>query len=191
MYSKLRLITIGSNIEEVPLINLSANVFVFRDFWLTYSGGTDRTGERCFTISISNDFTQMNNPPARIHDYNSHSSSSTGFFPSDPSIRSTVAFPSLENSDHVVVLFSIDFPSNSKGDASFYHKPHDYSHDWDDIHDHLRDVPWENVFKLGTFLLLLNFVGESMSKLMYVSLIVNIRLRLSHLHGFQLLLLLP
>ena len=111
MYSKLTLITIGSNIEEVPLINLSANVFVFRDFWLTYSGGTDRTGERCFTISISNDFTQMNNPPARIHDYNSHSSSSTGFFPSDPSIRSTVAFPSLENSDQVFVFVSIDFPS--------------------------------------------------------------------------------
>ena len=36
-----------SNIDEVLLINLSANVFVFRDFnvhhndWLTYSGETD------------------------------------------------------------------------------------------------------------------------------------------------------
>ena len=39
--------SISSNIYEVFLINLSANVFVFRDFkvhhkdWLTYFGGTD------------------------------------------------------------------------------------------------------------------------------------------------------
>ena len=42
---------ISSNIDEVFLINPSANVFVFGDFnihqkdWLTYSGGTDRPGE--------------------------------------------------------------------------------------------------------------------------------------------------
>ena len=41
----------SSNINEVFLINPSANVFVFGDFnihqkdWLTYSGGTDRPGE--------------------------------------------------------------------------------------------------------------------------------------------------
>ena len=51
-------------------------------------------------------------------------------------------------------------PSNPKGDAPFYHKPHDYSHDdWDDIHDHLRDVPWENVFKLGIFSAATEFRG--------------------------------
>ena len=43
--------SISSNIDETLSINLSANVFVFRDFnvhhkdWLTYSGGTDRSGE--------------------------------------------------------------------------------------------------------------------------------------------------
>ena len=43
--------SITSNIDEVLSINLSANVFVFGDFkvhhkdWLTYSGGTDRSGE--------------------------------------------------------------------------------------------------------------------------------------------------
>ena len=27
---------------------------------------------------------------------------------------------------------------------------YDYSHvDWDGLHDHLRDVTWENIFKLG------------------------------------------
>ena len=43
--------SISSNIDEALSINPSANVFVFGDFnvhhkdWLTYSGGTDRSGE--------------------------------------------------------------------------------------------------------------------------------------------------
>ena len=43
--------SVSSNIDEVPSINPSANVFIFGDFnvhhkdWLTYSGGTDRPGE--------------------------------------------------------------------------------------------------------------------------------------------------
>ena len=46
--------SISSNIDEVLLINPSANVFVFGDFnvhhknWLTYSSGTDRPGELCY-----------------------------------------------------------------------------------------------------------------------------------------------
>ena len=51
-----------------------------------------------------------------------------------------MAFPSLGNSDHVVVSVSIGFPSNSQWDAPF-----DYSRaDWKGLHDHLRDVPWED-----------------------------------------------
>ena len=34
----------------------------------------------------------------------------------------------------------------------FYCIADDYSHaDWDGLHDHLRDVPWEDLFKLGLF----------------------------------------
>ena len=39
---------------------------------------------------------------------------------SDSSICSTVTFPPLGNSDHVVVSVSIDFPSNSQWDALFH-----------------------------------------------------------------------
>ena len=61
-----------------------------------------------------------------------------------------MGFPSLGNSDHVVVSVSIDFPSNSQQDALFHRIAYDYSHaDWDGLHDHLRDVPWEDIFKLG------------------------------------------
>ena len=42
------------------------------------------------------------------------------FVSSDASICSTMAFPPLGNSDHILVSVSIDFPSNSQRDAPFY-----------------------------------------------------------------------
>ena len=106
-----------SNIDEVLLINPSANAFVFGDFnihhkdWLTYSGGTDRPGELCYNFSISNELTQMVNFPTRIPDCNSHSPALLDLFiSSDASIYPTMAFPPSENFDHVVFSVSIDFP---------------------------------------------------------------------------------
>ena len=61
---------------------------------------------------------------------------------------STMAFPLLGNSDHVVNLVSIDFPANSKWDVSFHHIVYDYCcADWDGLYNHLRDFPWEDIFK--------------------------------------------
>ena len=61
-----------------------------------------------------------------------------------------MAFSPLGNSDHVVVLVSIDFPSNSHWDVPFHHIACDYSHaDWDSLCDRLRDVPWEVIFKFS------------------------------------------
>ena len=72
------------------------------------------------------------------------------FLFSDASICSTKAFPPLGKSDHVVVSVSIDFPSYSQRDAPFHHIAYDYSRaDWDGLRDHLRDVPWEDIFKLS------------------------------------------
>ena len=48
-------------------------------------------------------------------------------FSSNPSICATVTFPPLGNFDHVVVSVSIDFPSNSKGDAPYHRAANDYS----------------------------------------------------------------
>ena len=73
-----------------------------------------------------------------------------------------MAFPPLGNSDHVVVSVSIDFPINLKRDAPFHLIAYGYSRaDWGGLQDHLKDVPWEDVFKP------------------------------IHLRGFQLLVLLP
>ena len=61
-----------------------------------------------------------------------------------------MAFPPLEivitlgNSDF------LDFPTNSIWDALFHRITYGYfSADWDGLCDHLRDVPWENIFKLS------------------------------------------
>ena len=71
------------------------------------------------------------------------------FISSDTSICSAMVFPPLGNSDHVVVSVSIDFSTNSQEDAPFHRIAYDYSlADWDGLCDHLRDVPWENIFKL-------------------------------------------
>ena len=124
-------------------------MFVFGDFnvhhkdWLTYSGGTDGSGELCYNFPISKDLTQMVNFPTWIPDCDSHSPALLDLFLlSDASICSTMAFPPLRNSDHVVVSVSIDFSSNSQRDALFHCIAYDYSRaDWDSLHDHLRDVP--------------------------------------------------
>ena len=61
-----------------------------------------------------------------------------------------MAFPPLENSDHVVVSVLIDFPINSKQDAPVHYIAYDYSRtDWDGVHDYFRDVQWEEIFRLS------------------------------------------
>ena len=111
--------------------------------WLIYSGGTDTSGELCYNFSISNDLIQMVNFPTRIPDCDSHSPALLDLFiSSDTSICSTMAFPALGNSNHVVVSVPINFPLNSQWNAPFHHTAYDYSRaDWDGLHDHLRDSP--------------------------------------------------
>ena len=149
--------SISSNIDEILLRNPSANVFVFGDFnihhkdWLTYSGRTDRAGELCYNFSISSDLAQMVNFPTQIPDCDSHSPALLDLFiSSDTGICSAMTFHPLGNYDHVVVSVSMDFPINSKQDAPFHRIAYDYScADWDGLRDHLRDVPWEDIFKLS------------------------------------------
>ena len=94
---------------------------------------------------------KMVNFPTQILDCDSDSPALLDLFiSSDASICFTMAFPPLGNSDYVVVSVSIDFPSNSKWDAPFHHIAYDYSPaHWDALCDHLRDVPWEDIFKVS------------------------------------------
>ena len=73
------------------------------------------------SVINSNNLTQMVNFLIWIPDCDSQSLALLlSFFSSDVSICSTMAFPPLENSDHVVVLVSIDFQSNSQRNAPFH-----------------------------------------------------------------------
>ena len=157
--------SISSNIDEVLSIKLSANVFVCGVFsvhqkdWLTYSGDTNRPGEFCYNFSISNDLTQMVNFPSWIPDCDSHHPALLDLLlSSDANISSTMAFPPLGKSDHVVFSVSIDFWSNSKPDVLFHHIAFDCSCvDWDGLYDHMRNAPWENIFKISASGAAINF----------------------------------
>ena len=149
--------SISSKIDEVLLISSSPNVFVFGDFnihhkdWVTYSDGNDQPGELCYNFSILDDLTQMLNFPIRIPDCGSPSPGLLDLFITfDTSICSTMAFSPLRNSNHVVVSVSIDFRSNSQRDTAFHCIAYDCSFaDWNGLCDHLREVPWEDIVKLG------------------------------------------
>ena len=135
--------------------------------WLTYCDGANRPGELCYNISISNDLTQM---------VNSYSTFLVLLFWIylflDASICSTMAFPLLGNSDHLVVSVSIDFPSNSKRDSPFHRIAYDYSPADRDSFVIIREM-FHGRISLNSVLLLLlvNFVSGCRLKLMYISLI--------------------
>ena len=101
----------------------------------------------------------MVNFPTWIPDCDSHNPALLDLFlSSDASICSTTTFSPLGNSDHVVVLVSMDFLSNSQQGALFHCITYDYSRaDWDGLCDHLGDVPWEDIFKACVCYFLSNF----------------------------------
>ena len=93
----------------------------------------------------------MVNFPTQILDCDSHSPALHLFISSDACICSMMAFPAVGNFDHVIVSVSIDFPSNSQWSALFHCIAYDYCcADWDILCDHLRDGPWQDIFKFAT-----------------------------------------
>ena len=124
----------------------------------------------------------MVNFPTWIPDCDSHSSALLDLFLSSDASICSMAFPLLENSDHVLVSVSIDFPSNTKQDALFCYIAYDYSH----AHWYSFLIIWEMFhgkisFSSVLLLLLVNFVSGFRLESMYISLIISINL--PHLHG--------
>ena len=70
------------------------------------------------------------------------------FISFEPNICFKIAFPPFGNSDRVVVSVSIYFRSISE-DAAFHRTAYDCScADWDGLCDHLKDVLWDDNFKV-------------------------------------------
>ena len=89
----------------------------------------------------------MVNFPTRIPDCGANSPALLDLFLSSDT---TMAFLPLGNSDHVVVSVSTDFPSYSQQESPFHHIAYNYPPaDWDGLCDPLRDLPWEDIFKLS------------------------------------------
>ena len=70
------------------------------------------------------------------------------FISPDASICFTMAFPTLGSSDHVVVSVSVDFKLK-KGCHISWHSLWLFSYWLDCLRDHLRDILWVDIFKLG------------------------------------------
>ena len=87
-----------------------------------------------------------------------------------------MTLPPFENSDHVVVSVSIEFPTNWNLDVPFHWIAHDYSHaDWDCLVI-IREMFHVRISINSVLLLLLmNFVNGFRLELMYTSLIVSVR----------------
>ena len=103
-----------------------------------------------------------------------------------------MAFSPSGNSDHVVVSVSIDFPSYSQRDAPFHCVVYYFSRaNKDNLHNHSRDNLRENIFKLSASVAASEFSERVQIAInLYIPLIDSIRSSLTHLHGFQLLVML-
>ena len=133
----------------------------------------------------------MVNMPTRIPDCESHSPAVWNLFiSSDTCVCSTMGFPPLGNSDHVVVSVSIDFPSNSQ--PCFIAQLMTILVLIGMVFVIILEILHGRIsLSLLLLLLLVNFVGRLKLELLYISLIENIRSSLTYLHCFQLLVLLP
>ena len=107
-----------SNTDEVLSINPSANVFVLGDFnihhkgWLTYSGGTYRSGVNSVIIfynffTISNYFTQLVNFPTWIPDCDSHRPALLDLFCSSDAIICSIQWLSFHWEILIILLSQI------------------------------------------------------------------------------------
>ena len=148
--------SISSHINEVLSINPSANVFVFGDFnihhkdWLTYSGGTNRSGELCHNflsqITLLRWLTFLLGSQTMILTV-------LLFWVSFFLLTLVFLLQRLSFHWEILIMVLSQFPSTfhhiHNGTPRFHHIAYDYSRaDWDGLHDHLRDVPWEDIFKL-------------------------------------------
>ena len=102
-----------------------------------------------------------------------------------------VSYSISSNIDEVVSVF-IDFTINSKQNAQFYRRDDNYScGDWDGLCDHIRDTLLEDIFKLSASATPSESCEWVQVRIDVYILIISIRSKLTHLHGFQQLVLLP
>ena len=130
--------SISSNMDEVFSINPSA-VFVFGDL-------VNWSGELCYNFLSQMTLLRWLTFLLRFHTV---ILIVLLFWISIFLLRWVFVLQSL--SLHLEILLSLHWLSiKFKRDASLYCIAYDYScADWDGLHNHLGDVPWDDIFKLG------------------------------------------
>ena len=111
-------------------------MFAFGDFnihykdWLAYSVGTDRPSELCYSFSTPNNLIQIVKVATAIPDHDSHSPALLGFF-FFFSFLTLIFVPQWLSLHWKILIMQL-----SRADS-------------DGFRDHLRDVPWEDIRRLG------------------------------------------
>ena len=146
---------VSSNIDKALILQPSANIMVCGDFnahnteWLGHSHTTDVAGVFCQEFALAQDLTQIVDFPTRIPDRDDHQPYLLDLFLcSNPDSCTVASHPPLGRSDHMVVSVDVKFVVKSTNEHPYHRTVYSYSKaDWDGLRDHLRDVPWLDIFK--------------------------------------------
>ena len=98
---------------------------------------------------MAQDLTQIVDFPTRIHDRNDRQPYLLDLFLcSNPDSCTVASHPPLGESDHMVVSVDVKFVVKSTNEHPYHSTIYLYNKvDWDGLSDHLRDVPWLDIFK--------------------------------------------
>ena len=146
---------VSSNIDKALIHQPSANIMVCGDFnahnteWLSHSRAIDVAGVSCFEFALAHDITQIVDFPTRIPDRDDHQPYLLDLFLcSIPDLCTVISHPPLGKSDHMVVGVDVNFVVKSANEHPYHRTVYSYCKaDWDGLRDHLRDVPWLDIFK--------------------------------------------
>ena len=149
---------VSSNIDKALILLPPANIMVCGDFnahnteWLGHSHTTDAAGVFCQEFALAQDLTQIVDFPTRIPDRVDHQPYLLDLFLcSNPDSCTVTSHPPLGRSDHIVVSVDVKFVVKSTNEHPYHRTVYSYSKaDWDGLRDHLRDVPWSDIFSHDT-----------------------------------------
>ena len=149
---------VSSNIDKALILHPSANIMVCGDFnahnteWLGHSHTTDVAGVFCQEFALAQDLTQIVDFPTQIPDCLDHQPYLLDLFLcSNPDSCTVTSHPPLGRSDHIVVSVDVKFVVKSTNEHPYHRTVYSYSKaDWDGLRDHLRDVPWSDIFSHDT-----------------------------------------
>ena len=139
-----------------------ANIMVCGEFnahkteWLCHSHTTVVAGLFCQVFAMAQDLTHIVDFPTRIPDRDNHQPYLFDIFLcSNPDFCTVASHPPLGKSDHMAGSVDVKFVVNSTNEHPYHRTVYSYSKaDWDGLRDHLRDVPWLDIFKHDSTMLL-------------------------------------